>query len=168
MEKHDAVTYLFKEGPWFSVTLCEATGRVNINSDHGNYTACWGDQKNKLKEFLARMDTDYLMEKFGAKQFFESGSYYRQLDCDATVAKIKEQAEKKGFDEDEIDEFIENIQEIETTDPGTFFTLMPADPISEKLYGYDPHLIPFIMGPCLHLKLFFEKCWPRFIEVLKQ
>ncbi len=168
MEKHEAVTYLFKEGPWFSVTLCEATGRVNINSDHGNFTSCWGSQVNKLKDFLLSCNTDYLMENFGRKQFWESGSYYSELDCEATVAKIKKQAEEKGYDEDEIAEFIESIQEIETTNPGTFFSLMASDPTAEELYNYDPHCIPFVTGPNPHLVLFFEKCWPRFIEVLKQ
>ena len=71
MRKCASEQYFFNERPWCIFTLCEETGTVDCQSDHGNYCYRWPDHGcPTLKHFLAKDRTSfsYFEGKFGYPQ----------------------------------------------------------------------------------------------------
>lgn len=61
-----------KHGEWADITLdvYEHSGRLSISSDYGDWACYWG-ASGPFKEFLTKLNIDYVAGKFGCNRRFD-------------------------------------------------------------------------------------------------
>ena len=169
MKKLTAEQFYFSEAPWFTVTICEDTGTVDVQSDHGDYCHKWRGQAGKLKSFLASTGTDYIYDKFGyasmgrdsLNSWFNGEKTAKRILTDITRAFVDGSISEYDFNA-----LSDGVEEIAAENQHSFMYTLPDD-LLEKVYGNDWAALPSVREVHPQLAAFMEKCWPRFVEELK-
>lgn len=156
-EKYD---FRFEPNGFAIIFLDQATGRISMQTDWGDFSSGWSSPGRSLKEFLATNSPDYFMRNFCSRDYF---------DFDASKKELRKLVNEAFKNNDlTVPEKIEICQEIaDWNDPETpdqyMLGIERALPLAwEKVLQHVDY--PYI--PCVvdyrpvHIR-FFEKIWPQ-------
>ena len=169
MKKHLAEQYVFSEYPWCIFTISEATGTVDCQSDFGDYQYSWFKHgRESLKHFLAedRSNFSYFEDKFGYPKV-GGDSLTKCWDGKNTKKRILEDLKEQLLTPEQHDLIASLIEDADfTTRETAYYTL--SNYVVESLYEGDSSLVPNLTKTHSWLVSFIDKCWPRFIEALRE
>lgn len=149
---------------WANITL-SPDGFLDIQSDYGSYSYCWGSFGDDFKAFLIECDSSYLLRKFGKER--------TEFDAEKTVSAIKRDIIKvrqdKYIDAEEARALWDSIGDFCSAPTPEIFgvELMQTD-LFQEIYSSDPTAIPMIRRADPQACAFLEKIWPHFIDELKK
>lgn len=173
MKKYKAEQYYLpteKDTPYAFITLCEETGTVDIQSDHGNWQHQWlksSHGRKSLKHFLceSRYDFSYFQDKFGYPSCGRPGAG-EWFDFDSTIKAIEKQINDEEIDDNKKREFLSDLEEMQDCKTANEFYHALPESILNDFYEGDFGAIPSIRGTHPQLVQFMKRIWPRFISEL--
>ncbi|MBJ9658822.1 hypothetical protein I5588_30335 [Burkholderia multivorans] len=132
-------------------------GEILINSDYGNYAYSWGNMGAPIKQFLAHIGRDYLLDKLAGLSRFE-------FDFDASVAAVKreilQQRRDGSLDRDEAREAWNDIPADNQGKDLFIHELFRIDSLGEEPW----HFVEDRERPCL--AGFWTHVWVPFAQHL--
>jgi len=137
----------------------ESSGRIQISSDFGDYQYYFGSCGMMFKEFLCKIEMDYLSRKFGQSDWF---------DLDATINNLKSRifeytdSKDKQIRQELLDE-LSNLEESSSIEE--FICKMNNSTLILQMEDYNPHVYKTI-NPVF--KNFWTHIWIPFINELKK
>lgn len=146
------------ERGWAVITV-DLSGLLSIHSDYGKWSYWWGSPGMPFKEFLLSCDRSYLLGKLGTEV----------LDIDRVqeslrkkLKKALEDGEIEQYDHDDIDEWIESMDEDD------YKAIPYQELLFDRVLGNDYCDIPSHMMVEPGLAAFYERIWPLFAAELRR
>jgi len=149
---------------WANITI-SSDGFLDIQSDYGSYSYCWGSFGDDFKSFLSGCNNDYLLRKFGkGSNTFNPEKTLEGIKREILTARRDTQisadiARSLWYDTKDLDDF--------TTVEGFGAQLAGSD-ICEIIYGGDMSSVDFVQDDDPAACAFLEKVWPHFIAEISK
>lgn len=150
---------------WWANIIISPDGFLDIQSDYGSYSYCWGSFGDDFKAFLTGCDNSYLLRKFGKER--------TEFDAEKTVSAIKKDIIKvrqdRYIDAEEARALWDSIWDF-CSEPTleTFAAELMHTDLFQEIYSSDPTAIPIAREADPSACAFLEKIWPHFITELKK
>jgi hypothetical protein len=147
-----------KNSFWADITIDANgnAGRIQIASDYGDWQYYWGSCGSSFKEFLVKLNLEYVAHKFGESSWF---------DLDKTVSSLRESIKNYTDDEGELSELNEELENLEESSCKEEYVhkMWDCEKIMKICEGH-PSVCASISPRFLS---FWDKVWPAFISELK-
>ena len=146
-------------GLWADINIDEEenTGRIQIASDYGSWQYYWGPCGKSFKKFLIGLDIGYASGKFGESDWF---------DLDATIKYLKNRIDEYGFDDDEKESVLNELNELtDVSCKEEFVHIVSNCDLIMNMEDGMPNMCKNISPT---FKNFWETIWQVFINELKK
>jgi hypothetical protein len=159
-----------KDGEYAGIILDEwrngesYVGEIFINSSFGSWAMQWGAMGSPLREFLLRINRDYLGTKL-------LGTGYQVLDFDKSIIKAHDisneahsQGELTAEQHEELGEWIDSLEEVDS-EHGLYLQMHSVpDFVDHELLGTGAYIVkkedPQFAG-------FYDQIWPEFCAAIR-